>query len=1055
MTVESSIRTFVLPTMADVETAIMEGTIQRLRVWLQGARPGFCARLDDLPAALMARVAEGLFTECAPTTAGAEARANVRLLVDRPPARPWECEWTEAVRLRNPDERGEKRPPLLLLIPPGTALLGSLDADTFKVVSCDTVVQELVAAQLRALPDELAPLVGLIRQYATTDVQRLHYLLTSAANGYTAEAAGLALCILGLWPHGEWLASGEQREYWLTRNKQIVSHLKGGTTSLFSRVYDLGLKSSEQTARLYELVSTSPTLEEAAGRVATDPAWRDLDFGLWDFASRPETVVVTLDPLGLPQREDGYQVLKLQEQPYLALSWSSDPAPAHVPDLTHYLVELLPAAAADGVGEEAGQEAAEVAYRSEAIAPGKSARKSFRIRDLRALMEGRAPSESGVLPEGLYRVRVTAWAKATNITAQRPSTGGTEVASNLSDYFWLEWNREEEDTEPPPRRLERTVANFLEARREVQWDLITRRRDPASLPTGDCVWDSAVDGRAAQATCTVQFGRQTFRIRLSNVLRRIEAQILVKPEELGALSANLTYSGSAKDLALTARSDLPRLSPNDPFLAARSALFAKLRGADGRGLVETADLLALRDEIVAYAREYAKLLHDAEQEVAAEPKQWPDRVGLATMDTIRMRLPGLSEQTSVAMLLAPTHPLRLLWSLQLALLGEAWLSDAWRRGSADSLSADAWRALQGGLHPANIPPVLFDRRRVGYLYAGRVAPSWGVYLPANIADKQSALARLSRAVASTAMPLGDGARMGEVADRVLRYLRQHPYVGELQINVFNPGDGKIVVDLLNNVDKQYPDLRYEVRLFSHEGIREDLGAALDQLVNPEITATVGETADKYSQGPVPAPSESELFEASGRGLPGGPEPLRGAHLRATRRIPSRHRHRLLADHLAERGPVRACPGRSGPDLRRPRARYGNARSSSDRRRQGTRWRRGCRMRRSERPASSSRRWVPVPRTARGVCPPCGLTLTIDGQNLLYEIHRVSDWVLTLDRHLGIDYFDSAVDTEAPGSPAILLDFAPEFLTSDHAVLMLTTQVGSEIDKTQQPPHSSG
>jgi hypothetical protein len=852
--------------------------------------------------------------------------------------------------------------------------------------------------------------------------------------------------LIGLWPHEGWLSTGEQREYWLTRNKETVSRLKSGTSSLLHRIYDLNLNSPEQTARLFELLSSTPDIEAAAARVAVDPAWCDLGFP-WDFASHPETVVITLGPLQLPQREDGYQVLKLQEQPHLPLSWSTDPAPAHVPALTHYLVELLPAASGGNGDDQLAHDGAETALRSEAIAPGKSAHKRYRVKDLKTLVD------TGQLPEGLYRARVTAWAKATNITRQASTDTTNGAQSNISDYFWIEWTQEEQDIDAPPQRRERMVSSYLEARREVQWELLARKQDPWSLPESACVWDNASKGGSIQVTCTVQFGRQTFHIRLSHLLRRMEAHILAKPEALGALTTHLTYGMAAKDIALIERSDLPRLSPNDTFLAARSALFAKLRGEDGQGLVATTDLLQLRSDIVAYVREYVALLRDAQREVGADPKRWLDRVGLATMDTVRVRLPGLSEQTSMALLLVPTHPLQLLWSLQLALLGEAWLKETQRRGTADALSSDAKQALQEGLQPVNIPPVLFDHRRVGYLHAGQVAPGWVVYLPTDIADTHSAVARLSRVLTSTTRPLNRGAKASEVADRVLRYLQQHPYVSELQIDVFNPGDGQIIIDLLNEIDKQYPELRYEVRLFSHDEVRDDLGSTLDQLVNPELTVTTSEMAEKYAQASR-YPLHPNLRYSKHRIVD---------FLRRPGHFQSHIS--LLLDLFHPRIDIapaftdQACTALFGL------VHEETVRTSGS---QGQfAWERQVipRAAKEIEPTATEatlltdtlaaiQQFVAAlgasPADCQGRLPTIKLDLTVDGQNLLYEIHRVSDWVLTIDRHLGIDYFDSAVNPEESGTPAILLDFAPEFSLSDQAVLMLTTQVGSEIDHLVEP-----
>lgn len=1028
----NTVHNHALPSTTDVETIIVDAVVANLIMRLDQAKPGFCARLDDLPLALMTRVAENLHARLADQ--GSE-QANVRLLSDRPQA-DWECHWTEAVRLRNPNEKGEKRAPFLLLVPPGSQLLGSLDTDTFAAIPCEHIVRDVVHEQIRSLPQELSSVAELLSRRdlvrSVSDMNRARYLLALAQAGYSREAAGLALCLLGLWPHQEWLDTGDQRDYWITRNKEVMARLRNGTASLLDRIYALKLTSSDQTRRLYDLLSSSSSIEAAAERVATALPWADLDFGRWDFASQPSTVVITVDPLALPKHEDGYPVLRLREQPYLQLSWGVDPTPLQVPDLTHYLVELI-STSADTV---------DVAFTSEAITPGKSARKSFKLKNLLPLVQ------SDTLPEGLYRARVTAWARATNVTRQ-PAEG--ESAPNISGYFWIKDEGNIDEMGPLPPSRDRFVSSYLEARREVQWGLLERARDPWALPESTWTWDGAADGKAIQSTCMLKFGQQSFRIRMSNLLRRIESTILANPASLGALRADLTRVAQPRELSLAPRTDLPHLAADDAFLTARLNLFAKVRGASGQGTVETCDLLELRADILLYAQEYIGLLSDAEGSVTEDPQRWPDRVGLAAIDTIRLTLPGLSDQASVALLLAPTHPLRMLWSLQLALLAESWLQEARTRGSAVSFTQEAKQAFRGGLQPANIPPVLFDRRRIGYIQAGIVAPGWDIYLPADIADKQSALSRLSRALGYSDRAITNGTDTDEVHRQVVRYLEQHPYVGQLQVNVFNPGDGAAIVDLLAKLDKDYPDLRYDVRLFAHDSIRDDLGAALDQLVNPEVT--VGETADKYSQSGKYA-LHPNLTYSKNRLADFLDDPRRyQAHLS------------LLLDMFRPRVDVVA------PFATRQTGSLGGLVQEESVRCQGGQgayaWERqvvtarttefapnGTEARLLTQGLDAIQHFVAAlgasPSVRMGQLPTVRLDLSVAGQNLLYEIHRVSDWVLTSDRHLGIDYFDSAADQDPESSPGILLDFSPEFPSTDRPVLMLTTQVDVEIEGIVEP-----
>src|SRR5205085_2268369 len=103
---------------------------------------------------------------------------------------------------------------------------------------------------------------------------------------------------------------------------------------------------------------------------------------------------------------------------------------------------------------------------------------------------------------------------------------------NLSGPFWIQ-NTGDETEEAPRRTRDRYVASFLEARREFQWTQLGAKRDPFVVPVPVNTWDSAPDGKAAQGVATIRLGgRQSYRIRLSNFLRRVENAILAHPDTL-------------------------------------------------------------------------------------------------------------------------------------------------------------------------------------------------------------------------------------------------------------------------------------------------------------------------------------------------------------------------------------------------------------------------------------------------------------------------------------------------------------------------------------------
>src|SRR5262249_9112319 len=82
----------------------------------------------------------------------------------------------------------------------------------------------------------------------------------------------------------------------------------------------------------------------------------------------------------------------------------------------------------------------------------------------------------------------------------------------------------------------------------------------------------------------------------------------------------------------------------------------------------------------------------------------------------------------------------------------------------------------------------------------------------------------------------------EIARRAFEYLQQHPYVEQLKVNVFNPGDGQIITDALRKIEAQRlainrdgapPPLRYSIQMFGSPSQVETMGDAFESLLDPD------------------------------------------------------------------------------------------------------------------------------------------------------------------------------------------------------------------------------
>ena len=188
------------------------------------------------------------------------------------------------------------------------------------------------------------------------------------------------------------------------------------------------------------------------------------------------------------------------------------------------------------------------------------------------------------------------------------------------------------------------------------------------------------------------------------------------------------------------------------FLAARAAALRAIRGDDDL-LVEGRDLRVLRPVAQAYAEAYRELLawqlRQAERgDDAQRAGVLADLAAMLAVDTVEASVAGPDGTRRTVVLTAPTHPLRLLWLMTWAELGQHWLESA--ADASRAAVAAAGRTL-AALTPLGFPfvvPLSGGRLTIA---AADLTPYWGACLPTDTPDPQDLLAGLSpRAAAAGA-----------------------------------------------------------------------------------------------------------------------------------------------------------------------------------------------------------------------------------------------------------------------------------------------------------------
>lgn len=1042
---------------------LRDASLPIIRTALDTSEAGQRIRITTLPGPVMGELCEALQQE---------ERWVARVLVSSGPTKTWEATATKLIELRNTLEK-----PLLVFIPPGlrTAAEDSLDIATFRELSLSSSVTSDLAVSLTSrfpaqISQVVSQVIALVRRerWAKNEDEIVTYLLTVLLNGSTAESVGGALFVFGLIPHFG-LSAQSNLPYWLSRNhkmQQILSDLRQPVQARISR---LPLQANTIQPGLFGFLRDR--IAQNTRVWTAEIAQHEQQFALdnWPFIETADDTQlrIKLEPLSLPMQSGDevggttpLPVLNLDGKEGLKISFRVVPAPAEVPAWKTYRVQIV---LVDG-------EQPTVAWESNGFkkpASRQKATRTLRIADLQSL------------EEGTYFIRVDGYDEDGAVLTQPrrldPSNEGSR-SENESEYF-LVVREGAEVVMPPPRAID--LPSFTNCWSEANVRAGATDSDEEAIATRDSLTGSWAESTGANVKGDVHFklegeGLEGYTIVVPAFLRTLELVSLSNPDQCGRFSLNLANVRSSADIEVKrAVGEPPTTGPElEGFLDARRRLFElilnqhRVRLGDRaqdltcRSIVETTDLLSLADSIREYADRYRTLGERALGADSNDSKQQSTLFRfLSSVDVAELRWRSGRGDPGRALLLAPTHPLRLLWHLQHARICDEAICH-WKEKTANVKSWPVFlRQLASDLLPINLPMVIFDRRGRAYIEQGLLTTHWPLYVPDRSESSTQIDNTATREACRRLLGIGRPAPVTaaissyEIASRAFEYLQQHPYVEQLRLNVFNPGDGQLITDALRLIesfrliisgDDGPPPLRYSIQMFGSESQVEGMGEAFESLLDPDRQV---------------AEDDEFTLTSSNHLLP------KLVFARNTTEYFREHPVRFSAHMtvLIEQFGSQARLGQVS-QMRRGCFVAGlvqEPETSLESREAGFGWYKGLRAVSGAHPSDLDALLTSTVRTTQrlqaasatgekissDIAPVLSLHLDADGQSLLLLIHTYSDWVLTIDRNLGLDYFDSP---SAPQESGYLLDYAPEFLQEDRHRILLTTRSTIELQSVIRP-----
>ncbi|MDP9765553.1 methylation-associated defense system ATP-binding protein MAD8 [Deinococcus enclensis] len=997
--------------------------------------PGHCMRVTDLNPDLARQTCAQLHQ----THPDVEAYVLVGEQPEHLEAQPHGVTGTRLVELRNPLPDGSLRPPLLVFIPAG---LHASAEDSFSVATFENVTFPHLYEDARDLLLDRFPLhvrtlteaVLTLNEAKPSRVDIVRYLLTVALNEHDPSVVGAALYELHLLPDFKLHQAGDALALRLRQNLDKARIVLDQSQSERHRALNVGV--TDLAFRQHIANSLLEFRNEGAGawlrHIATDPALWPLAFDRWPLpdAVAQDRVFIQITGTSLPLATEGMPGLQAGE-PYLPIGdgalkkfrieFKTDPAPSQLPKISKFVLEII----------SQDQGPVGVLTTRKAWPKGDKAYAEFAMTKL-------ARAEWG---QGLHYVRIRPYAADGSMidivdedNVKLPWGGSQEDESRTyPNELWFFVSSDIEPEDAPPQRAIPRLPNLTAAWLQLKAsENAQQRKRPVAL--------ERLTYKGEDGVFEAFFGRDGLRHILAPAqLVELERQIMTLPPQDRTSVLTTQPKQRTYTLASDPQPEVPLSPATRTYLAERHRLMERIRGPQGEGLVAALDFQdpevqqAVGRLVQTYQEALQALCSRGDQDALVELRQ------VLTWDTLRTLI---SQQRSLkeVLLIAPTHPLKLLWTATWACLGQQWTQEA--------LPPAVREFYFSGLRPHSFPVLGIKGDGSLMLPVTELAPGWTLCTAPAERDPRGVLSDLCAGL-QLPEPVGeDGLRAEELARRFRRYLIQHPYLSVLTINAFNAGQAGLLADALVLLQKspELRDMAYDVRLFVDDPLAAGVGQGLLNLLNHS-----GKTTDRNA-------------EAFGMSTGDTLRPKLGLAIRPFSEFQRDGRqhtaHVSLLFDLFPAGEIKAQPARDKERLLPFHGLVQDFSAHYTETEELARWERQPVFGTAE-PITADDQLTPylgsLPRAlsasftavATGeyqpqLKPTVTLTLGSEQRALLHQIHEVSDWVVTIDRNLGVEFFDHGREER----PEYLIDHASK--NASNYQLVVSSRENEELEVMLRP-----
>lgn len=786
---------------------------------------------------------------------------------------------TKLIELRNNPERA-----VLILVPSNsrTSAEDSYGDATFQNLSVADLQDSFIWKLISEMPEEKEYLWKQIRELveelSPSRTTITNYLLYLDLNQYKDEAWGNGLYLFGMLPDKDLVKDDSLiRRRFMINLEKISAVLSDFSMPAADRIAELPLQKNSIQRELMVFLSSESEIDDNIA-LFESVAEKHPEFNYvsmpWVLPGDggPVKVVVDLDLGKDPKKElvrdpaTGDFILSIasEKKGKVKFTITTDPSPKDNPDICSFEIALVNI---DDFSEVGVLKKAKVGTNKRA-----SRKLSYNIPngmfdDGEYMLRVRALDANGIvldMKKEFKEARVqAAWQE---VSTQNPSLQmeqyrlDNHVAyCNESDVFTIDNSGEDIETGDVDKRSK--VNSITQAIIHYRSMHLAKEED-LEISEGGIDRNAWVEG-ALNSTYQFDFGpAYAYQIQLSKKLIQLERTFLNNEEQFGQVEAFL--SGNPTDATLLDPTDTARREPKfvaatnlkipDGLSSLRSELFDLIKDSvdNACGLSCTLDFSQNMGVVKNYLSEYEQWLRDIQNANLSEDQI----ICIQNLDTVKLTVEMPDGSKTDVKLIAPLHPLRLAWMVNLYELYEDWEEKTLENPKYRKAWFRKLDKLFQGKIPMDIAPLVLSENSMqeAYQYIGELTFGWGTYAQPTFGQDEAFASGYRQLKSYTAMLLNvarekridSDVSLGLVVRHIRNYALSHPYTDKLIINLFNAGDAAIFAKALVEVEKDGlgKDLTYEIRLFSDDNMLQS-GESLKDLLAPD-SATVPE-AEVFSQ----------------------------------------------------------------------------------------------------------------------------------------------------------------------------------------------------------------